>query len=303
MKNGCIFLISARKNILKTCLTYLNKNYNHQFNYPILIFYHGNKYDDESFQESIRNINRETKYSFHKISASIPKHIPEKELFYNRTYNPYVRKQFPKSRIGYLHANFFWNNFMNYPELKEFDYLIRIDDDSWFKNPITTDLFEELDNNNKLLACAYTWNHVHHRVLETREYFFEFIRNYAKKYNVIPKCQKLKQILEKSPKLQQKDIIDNLRYEKGFHELKFLCGNANIYNRKMFETEEWKQYLNEFNKLGGGYKFRWGDCEVISLYYYLHIGDEFLDLKLKEKEFYHNQIDNKWDCIFDKECL
>ena len=44
--NGCIFLISARKYLLKTCLTYLDTNYNKQFNYPILIFYHGKKYDD-----------------------------------------------------------------------------------------------------------------------------------------------------------------------------------------------------------------------------------------------------------------
>ena len=29
----------------------------------------------------------------------------------------------------------------------------------------------------------------------------------------------------------------------------FLCGNFNIYDRKMFETKEWKQYLNEFNSV------------------------------------------------------
>ena len=62
-KNGCIFLISARKNILQRCLTYLDNNYNNQFNYPILIFYHGIKYDDIDFRKSIENINIKTKIS------------------------------------------------------------------------------------------------------------------------------------------------------------------------------------------------------------------------------------------------
>ena len=52
--NGCIFLISARKNLLKICLTLLERNYNHRFNYPIHIFYHGNKYDDINFRKSIQ---------------------------------------------------------------------------------------------------------------------------------------------------------------------------------------------------------------------------------------------------------
>ena len=53
---------------------------------------------------------------------------------------------------------------------------------------------------------------------------------------------------------------------------------------------EWKQYNLEFNKIAGGFKYRWGDCEVISLFYYLHVGDTFLDLNLKEKDIYLNAM-------------
>ena len=72
--------------------------------------------------------------------------------------------------------------------------------------------------------------------------------------------------------------------------MKYLCGNCNIYNRKMFETQEWKQYLEEFNKLAGGYRYRWGDCELISMFYYLYIGDEFADFDLKNKGYYSNKL-------------
>ena len=312
--NGCIFLISARKNLLKICLTLLERNYNHRFNYPIHIFYHGNKYDDINFRKSIQEINPKTEYHFHKILAILPQHIQEKDLFYNKIYNEYVKTSFSKERLGYLFAITWKINSIEDDILKKYEYFIMIDDDSWFKNPITKDLFVELNENNKLLGTAYTWNNVNSRVLDTREQLFEYTKNYINKYlnpqknindnntndtNKI-KSRNLREIMLKSEKY---DPIHNRTYNKEFHEQKFLSGNCNIYNRKLFETKEWKQYLKEFNDFGGGYKYRWGDCEIISLFYYIHIGDEFYDFKLKDKGLYHNQIKNKWDCIFDKECL
>lgn len=297
MKNGCIFLISARKNLLHKCLTYLDINYNNKFNYPILIFYHGKKYDDLQFQQSIQNINQKTKVSFHKLEAKLPEHIKEKDLFYNRTEIEYVRNSFSKQRLGYLHANYFWNNFMNFKELKQYDYMIRIDDDSWFKNPINFDMFEELDKSGKLCGCAYTWNYVHKRVLDTRKLFYDWIKLYVSKNNIEIKNEILKNsILE-----GKNDIIDNRKCNIKFHTMDFLCGNCNIYNRKMFESEDWKKFNDDFNQIAGGYRYRWGDCEVISMYYYLFIGPEFLNLNLKEKGLYHDQIDNNFICVYDKD--
>ena len=81
--NSCIFLISARNNLLKECLTKLDSNYNKNYNYPVIIFYHGDRYDNENFRESIREINPNTEYRFHSIIPQIPDHIEEKDLFWN----------------------------------------------------------------------------------------------------------------------------------------------------------------------------------------------------------------------------
>ena len=284
-KNGCIFLISARKHLLQRCLQHLDQNYNNQHNYPVLIFYHGAKYDDEIFRAAIKKINPSTDYSFHKIKAKLPSHIPEKDLFYNLNV-PYVKSCFPPQRVGFLHANYFWNNFMNYDELSQFDYLMRIDDDSWFKAPIEFDLFQELDMKNKLCGSAYTWNHHHHRVLDTRINFYSWIQQHCKKYNIIPKNKKLEEYLKEG----ENDIIDGRKCNKNFHSMNYLCGNCNIYNMKMFQTNEWKEYLSEFNKLGGGYRYRWGDCEIMTMFYYLHLGEEFVDLNLQDKGLYKKQL-------------
>jgi hypothetical protein len=275
--NKCIFLISARNHLLKECLTKLNNNYNKSHNYPIIIFYHGDRYDDENFRESIREINPNTEYRFHSIIPQIPSHIKEKDLFWNLN-NDYARNF--RGRLGYLHANYFWNNFMNFPELDEFDYLMRIDDDSWFKEPLEIDFFDELNNQNGYFGTGFTWNHFGPNHLNTRDQLFNWIKYYVKKYNVDVKNHQLRKSLD-GPK-------DNSE----FHTLKWNCGNLNVYNRKMFETDNWKQYLAEFNELSGGYRYRWGDCEVIGLYAYMYLDNPLIDFKLREQELYSPQLPN-----------
>ena len=80
-KKGCIFLISARKKLLKECLFLLNENYNSKFCYPILIFYHGKIYDDHKYRESIRSINNKVEYRFHNLKAKIPSNLKKIDLF------------------------------------------------------------------------------------------------------------------------------------------------------------------------------------------------------------------------------
>ena len=286
-KNGCIFLISARKYLLERCLRYLDQNYNNQFNYPILVFYHGDKYDDEKFRNSIKNINRNTKITFHNIKAEIPSNLKSKDMFWNLPNNKYA-KSFTNERLGYLHAVTWKINSIEDKHLSQYDYFMMIDDDSWFKNKIQIDFFNELDYNNKLCGSAYKWNYININVLETRTNLFQWIKDYVKKYNVNIKNQELKKIINE----YENDNFEGIKYNKKFHSLNFLSGNCNIYSKRLFNSKDWKNYLSEFNKFAGGYRFRWTDCEIISMYYYLHIGDDFLDLDLINKNLYNNQIDN-----------
>ena len=58
----------------------------------------------------------------------------------------------------------------------------------------------------------------------------------------------------------------------------------------MFETESWKTYNDEFNKIAGGYRYRWGDCEVISLYTYIHLKNPLKNFDLRSKNLYEPRL-------------
>ena len=280
-KKGCIFLISARRNLLKDCLKYLDQNYNKKFNYPILIFYHRNIYDDESFRNTIRSINLNTEYRFHKIDAKLPSNIKKKDLFWNLDN---IEARNFKGRIGYLHANYFWNNFMNFKELNNFDYLMRIDDDSWFKENINFNFFEELDNKNALYGTAYTWQNSQ-RTIYTQYKLFDWIKNYIKKYDLEIRDKQLREAL--------KGEIDN----DLFNSLNWSCGNCNIYKKEMFTSNNWKTFNREFNKIAGGYRYRWGDCEIISLYAYIHLKPALIDFDLRSKKIYWEKLPQTYPII------
>jgi len=281
--NAAIYLLSSRTRLLYRCLENLFKNWNNKYQYPVYIHYFDNIYS-ASFIKKIKNEISE-KIHFININYKIPDNISESELFYNRKYNRYVREQFPKKRLGYLHMERFVTNITSFgkigclsQDLEKYDYLMRIDDDSNFKKLINYDLFDVMYKCN--FATGYTWNHVSWREISTREDLWNFFKKYINKYKIKP----INPVLKKS-------IIDN--NEKIMHSLDWSAGNLNLYNMKYFKkSKEWKQYLDELNQYGGDYKYRWGDIETIGLFAYTFFTEPLINLNLKNKNLYSNKFDS-----------
>jgi hypothetical protein len=281
--NAAIYLLSSRTRLLYKCLDNLFKNWNNKYQYPVYIHYFDNIYSDSFIKKIKDKISKEI--HFIKINYKIPDNLKESELFYNRKYNRYVREQFPKKRLGYLHMERFVTNITSFgqigclsQDLEKYDYLMRIDDDSNFKKLINYDLFDVMSKCN--FATGYIWNNVSWREISTREGLWDFYKTYINKYKVKP----INPILMKS-------IIDN--NEKNMHSLEWSAGNLNLYNMRYFKkSKEWKQYLDELNKFCGDYKYRWGDIETIGLFAYTFLTEPLIDLKLKDKNLYNNKFDS-----------
>ena len=278
--NAAIYLLSSRTLLLEKCLINLYKNWNYKFNYPVYVHY----FDDIYSQKYIEKINNKISKNifFHKIEYKVPDHINEKDLFYNKTHIPYVKKSFPKKRLGYLHGERFWTNLTSYgdygclvKDLKQYDYLMRIDDDSNFKEKIDFDLFDVLKNNP--IASAYMYNRYTDRVRDTRIGLWEFYKNYLKKFNYSPKNSLLKKAVEENN-------------ESMMHNLYWTAGNCNLYNILEFRKKPWEEYQKELNQFGGHYKYRWGDLETIGLFCYTHFDKDPHNFDLKKKGLYDDKF-------------
>lgn len=279
--NGCIFLISSRVKVLKKCLELLFINYNHKYNYPVLVFYFDNIYNEEFIKDIHQSISHNIK--FISIDYKIPEHLKESDLFYNKYHLNYVKKCFPKSRLGYLHANYFWNNFCNYHQLQEYDWSIRIDDDSFFTKAINFDFFEVLDTNNCHFGSGYTKTEVYPNERDCRQQLHHFTKSFCTKYKIVPKSEILKKYLHED---NDDYLMGPQKKKKESTPLIWNCGNCNVYNMEMFKTDSWKKWNQAFNDLGGGYLYRWGDIEVIGLYAYIFLEKPLYDFRLIEQKLY-----------------
>ena len=285
--NAAVYLLSGRVNLLEKCLSSFFKNWNNKYKYPVFVHYFGNIYSKNFIKKIRKNVS--PLIEFRKVKTKLPKNLKEKDLFYNKKHLRYVRETFSKKRLGYLHGQRFWVNLTSYgkvgclcKDLKKYDYLMRIDDDSGFLKKINYDLFDKLKKYP--FATGYTWNNYNYTHKDTRVELWNFYKNYLKKFKYTPKNKILK-----------KAVKENDEYK--MHKLAWSAGNINFYNIKLFLKHPWKEYLKHLNQVSGDYKYRWGDIETIGLFAYTHFSKPIYDHNLKEKRLYTNKIDSHYSTM------
>ena len=161
-------------------------------------------------------------------------------------------------------------------ELSQYDKLMRIDDDSYFKSKIDFDFFDILDKYP--FATGYTWSNYDYRVQDTREFLWKFYKKYINDFKLVPKSKNIQIALKRND-------------ERGMHNLAWSAGNLNLYNMDFFKNSNtWADFLKLVNNYGGAYKHRWGDIPIIGLFGHTHFETPVYDLKLKEKNLYDNKF-------------
>jgi hypothetical protein len=279
--NACINILSSRNKCLPLCLKSIWDFWNYKYNYPVYVHYFDDIYDDEMLRDQIREFSK-CDVRFISIPYETPKWIPDEELFYNRQDLWYVNTgRFGKHRKGYLHMTNFYNNSYKYPKTKlhEYDYYLQVDDESHFLKEVPYDFFEVLDGRPEL-AGAIKVTHSKDRDMAKQGNFdcrvgmWQFCKDYMKKYNITPGSKFLR------------DLLEDPNDEVNFHQKS--KADSYIFKTEMFRTPEFKQWNKALNESGGCYKGRWGDDELMYLFYSIHFDHPVYDFKTVD-EGYHNQ--------------
>jgi hypothetical protein len=241
----------------------IHRYYNHKHNYPIYVHYFDDIYDGRA--ASIPNVE------FIRVPYVTPPHIKEEELFYNRD-NRYA-KRFGIGRKGYLHMCNFICNMYNYPntKLRNHDHIIVFDDDSGLTKELPYDPVEfrgsgymaAMITGQRLKDGKPPQNHI-----DTREGLWGFVKKFCHKYHKYPKCQLLR------------DLLKDPNAEENYHYLPWSDGY--VIRTAIFETALWKRWIHAVNCNGGIYRHRWGDNELMSLFYMIYNPEPILNLGFVE---------------------
>jgi len=272
MLKAAIYILTQntpeRKIYLKTCLYFLFKNFNSKYKYPVIILHEGD-YDNNSKNEILLSIRGECKdivkfQELDKNDFKVPEHINKlkMEKCINVKPVPYWRND--KYRIM---CNFWIKHFFKY--CKEYDYVMRIDDDSIIEEPITDDMFQIMKDKD----LNYISNIVHIDCsicnYGMKDFFESIYPNKKEKIKELFMEHKLDNTSKYFNKFKEiYSIINEKEYNETTIEMAMplmYYNNFCITKPSLWNTKEIKNIINEIDKLGYIFYYRWGDAPLHTL--------------------------------------
>jgi hypothetical protein len=277
MIKGAIFILTQntieRKVYLKTSLYFLFKNFNAKYKYPVIILHEGD-YTEEAKKEIIAGIRSECRnlLTFKQIDEEdfrIPSHIDIDKMnsIIDLRVVPYWRNQ------KYRSMCYFWmKNFSKYT--KDYNYVMRLDDDSIIEEPIKYDLFEMMSDKDYIYIsniihldcslCNYGMN----------DFFLKHYASEKDKINELFMDHTLNSNNEYFNKFKSlHKALNNEDYEGASIELNMpfmYYNNFNIINVDVWNKPEIQDIVNKIDEQGYIFYCRWGDAPlqtiILSLY-------------------------------------
>jgi alpha 1,2-mannosyltransferase len=286
MINAAIFYLTqnteTKKIYLKTSLYFLFKNFNEKYKYPVIIFHEGD-YDSKAQTDIIMSIRKSCRslISFRALDKddfTIPSHIDINKM---------------KSCIDTKPAAY-WRNeqyrmmcrwwIVHFPKYaKDYDYVMRLDDDSIIEEPIS-DLFDWLKNKN----LVYTSNMLHVDCGICCYGMRDFMINYFKTENYKSKIDKL--FLEHDLPMNNfmmhpfrlllsitQDPLPDIKETMKIYSPIMYYNNFFITKTDFWQRKDVQDLIQEIDKDGSIFYFRWGDAPLQSLIIMLLAGEDKVD--------------------------
>ena len=245
---------------LKRSLSLLDENFNNRFKYPVLIFH-------EDFDDELMEDIRKSTYSnlrFEKIRFEIPtflniKEIP-KAVYVNDT---------PFS-LGYRHmCRFMSVPIFQHPAVKNYDYLWRLDTDSFLLDKIDYDVFELMKSNDYIYGYLTIWKDEKDAV----KGLWDATKQFLKENNIKPT------FLNK--------FISNETWDMSYYYTNFEISKIDFWL-----SDGPLNYFNYLDRIGGTYKYRWGDHVIHLLMLSIFAQEDqihkFSDIAYQHQDFINN---------------
>ena len=265
IKAAIFYLVRSKpKDIadLKRSLSLLDVNFNNQFNYPVIVFHED---FTETLMEDIREATR-SNLQFEIVKFEIPSFLNKDEVpefVYAGDFG------FP---IGYRHMCRFMSSLVfQHPATKDYDYLWRLDTDSFILDTVDYDVFKFMHDNNYMYGYMYIEKD-HPSVVEG---LWGITKEYIKAHNIKPT------FLHK--------FMSNGEWNRSYYNTNFEISNLDFWR-----SNEFLNYFNHLDRAGGIYKYRWGDHVIhllaISMFMPENKVHKFSDIPYQHQSFVNNYI-------------
>lgn len=250
-KSVIVYLVRNTKqdisNLIKS-LKSLDLYFNKEYQYPVLLFHENLTHQQIYFIKS----NTTSRLKFELIefkTQSFIKNIPE-----------YVYINGFGFSVGYRHmCRFFASELYKHPTMKQYEYYLRLDTDSFLHGNIGYDIFKFMHENNILYGYIDSG-------IDTapNDELRQLTEQYATDHN-----------------------IKHKRWDGSAYGTNFEISNLNFW-----QSKECMGLLNHIDATGGIYKHRWGDHIIhfiaVSMFLQPRQTHKFTDIMYQHQDVYYN---------------
>ena len=272
-KTGVIVFLTyndpVRKTYLKTSLYFLFRNYNARYRYPVIIFHEGD-YDAESQQEIFKSVRHECRslIRFQQLDSDdfkIPEWIDSKKVMSNIERKPVPYWRNLKYR---LMCRWWIVHLMKY--VKDYEYVMRLDDDSIIEEPLDNDLFGVMKEKDAVYAsnilhvdcgiCCYGMYDLFTSMFPT-----EGCKNMfkASSIEIGPRVNELLEIVKDTEPQKFEKILN--AGEVSLPMPVMFYNNFFIMSTKFWSSQAVQDAVSKVDQSGGIFYYRWGDAPIQSL--------------------------------------
>lgn len=266
----------VRRTYLKTSLYFLFKYFNAKYQYPVIIFHEGD-YDNEAQQDIITSIRGSCRdlISFQALDPKdfkVPACIDQQKLDRCLAIKPHPTPYWRNERYRLMCR--WW--LMEFPKyVKSYDYVMRLDDDSFIEEPIKYDLFEWAQK--KDLNYASNFLHIDCGICcYGMKSFFD--KHYPDKKDLLKEMFVEQEVPMRAVQFHPfrtilsitQDPLPVMKEKETLYMPVMYYNNFFITKTSFWEQAEVKDVLKKIEEDGSIFYFRWGDAPLQSLIVMLH---------------------------------
>ncbi|PAA67564.1 hypothetical protein BOX15_Mlig021855g1 [Macrostomum lignano] len=254
-----ILAYKPREKKLKHCLQKLYANFNNQFGYPVILFHEA---DFQPYLAAVRStgfnplLNLSSIF-FQQVDMSVP------SSYIAEFGQPPKKGCGAKNSIGYRSMCRFQAKLIyEEPMMRHFDYQLRLDDDSVLEKPISFDLFAALRD----ARCSYGYVQT---ILDSCAHnTFQVAADYMRMRAISP------------------TFFDRLKRNEVFFN------NFEVSSLKVWRSQQYRDFLEHVDSLGGFYTHRWGDAPIKTMALSMIVPETEI-CKFNNVTYKHHGLNNK----------
>lgn len=251
------------RSLLVKSLDLFYKNYNNQFQQDILIFHEGDF--SENDQEEVRAGRKEI--HFHEVQFEVPDFLPRHEV--PEIWTDGRKGSLSKYGMGHRHMiRFYGIQIFDILTDLGYDWMMRLDDDSFIHTPIEYDFFQFMKDNNyrygyrvdmlESVQSASGYEELVEAFIKGEQISTGFLRKQH-----ISKWREFKIMLEAVVMfgLEKTKLFPSKHFVTPLKSFPYWCYYNNFF---ISDLRFWKQnnvqsFIGLIDRLGGAYKYRWND--------------------------------------------